>query len=288
MDMPTLRQASFNMERSFGERTRLNLGYQFRDGTSQLRALATNLPGADGQRPVPEYGNITEIDSFGRVRAHAMTVGGNYRIDWHRIFVAGNYILSRNRDDGDGALSLPANSVDPDEWGPGRDDIRHRLSLFTNADLFWNLRLGVNVRAESAPPYNVTTGFDDNGDTVFTDRPAGLERNSGRGDGLIDLSARLAWRVGFGERRQPGPGGGGGPQVVVMRGGGGDGAGPMGMMGGGPSDRRFSVELYVQAFNLLNTTNLTNYNGVLSSPLYGQANAARPPRRIEIGSRFVF
>jgi hypothetical protein len=78
--------------------------------------------------------------------------------------------------------------------------------------------------------------------------------------------------------------------VVVVRGEGGDfpGGGPGMMRGGGTGNNRVSLEFYVQAFNLLNETNLANYNGVLSSPLYGTAGAALPPRRIEIGTRVVF
>ena len=145
---------------------------------------------------------------------------------------------------------------------------------------------------ESAPPYNITTGFDNNGNTIFNDRPAGVGRNSARGDGLADLGLRLSYRLGFGPKRQPTSGGpSGGPQVIVMRRGGeGDGpaGGPMGMMGGGPSDRRLSAEIYVQAYNALNTTSFTGYNGVMSSPLFGEPNSARPPRRIELGTRFTF
>jgi hypothetical protein len=35
----------------------------------------------------------------------------------------------------------------------------------------------------SAPPITVRTGLDNNGDTVFNDRPAGYGRNSERGIG---------------------------------------------------------------------------------------------------------
>jgi hypothetical protein len=293
MDMPMLRQLSLSIERSLGSRARLNASYAWRDGIAQLRAAASNLPGADGQRALPQYGNITVVDSTGRRRGQLFTVGGNWRLDWHSAFVAANYTLAQVHDDGDGPLSLPADSITPDEWGPARDDVRHRLGLFSNVDLFWNLRLGVNLRAESAPPYNVTTGSDDNQDTIFTDRPAGVGRNSARGDGFADLNVRIGWRVGFGERRRGGPPGGGGPQVVAVPVGGpgpGGGGGDRQLRGGPGSgdDSRVSLEVYAQAFNLLNRTHLMNYVGVVSSPLFGQPNAARPPRRIDVGVRMRF
>ena len=43
----------------------------------------------------------------------------------------------------------------------------------------------------SARPYNVTTGFDDNGDAVFNDRPAGVSRNSERSAAQVTADLRL-------------------------------------------------------------------------------------------------
>jgi hypothetical protein len=52
--------------------------------------------------------------------------------------------------------------------------------------------------------------------------------------------------------------------------------------------KRFSLELYVQAFNLLNHTNLGSYAGVQTSPFFGRATSAQLPRRMELGLRFNF
>jgi hypothetical protein len=126
MQMPTLAQGSIGVERSFGEWARMSAAYVYRRGEEQLRARATNLPGPDGTRPDPDHGNITVIDSTGALASHAVTVGGNLRLDRPRMFLAGNYTLGRFRDDGNGPLSLPANSVHPDEWGPSRSDVCRR------------------------------------------------------------------------------------------------------------------------------------------------------------------
>ena len=50
-----------------------------------------------------------------------------------------------------------------------------------NTPLWNGVRAGFNMQVSSALPYNITTGVDDNGDTVFNDRPLGVERNSARG-----------------------------------------------------------------------------------------------------------
>jgi hypothetical protein len=163
------------------------------------------------------------------------------------------------------------------------------VGLFFNVRLLPSLRLGGNVRLESAPPYNITTGRDLNGDAIFNDRPEGVGRNSARGDSYKDLNLRLGYSFGFGTRSttgtQGGPGGGpgGGPMVVRMGGG-----GPGG--GGGPFDRSklLAFEVYVSASNVFNAVNYTGFSGVLSSPVFGQPTSARPARRIEFGVRVGF
>lgn len=145
-------------------------------------------------------------------------------------------------------------------------------------------RLATAFRFESALPYNITTGFDDNGDTVSNDRPAGVGRNSARGTAQMELGTRVSWGIGFGQRSQSGPQG---PRVHIVR-----GAPGTEMLGSGPGvnldKKRYGVEIYVQAYNALNRTNPLNFSGVLTSPFFGRPTAAAPPRRIEVGTRLVF
>jgi hypothetical protein len=141
--------------------------------------------------------------------------------------------------------------------------------------------MGTSFRVQSALPYNITTGRDDNGDTISNDRPAGVTRNTGRGSTIVDISARLAWRIGFGG---PAPAGPGGPQIRIVRGD----SNPLGDMMMGDASKRYAIELYAQAFNLLNHTNALNFSGVTASPFYGQATSAAAPRRVEVGTRLTF
>ena len=151
-----------------------------------------------------------------------------------------------------------------------------------NLPLPQRFRLGTSLRVLSALPYNITTGRDDNGDTVSNDRPVGETRNTGRGSAQIDLGLRLSWSTGFGGAAAPPAG----PQVRIIRG---DNADPLGSMGGGDSqNKRYSVELYAQAYNVLNHVNALNYSGVVGSPFFGQATSAAAPRRVEVGARFAF
>jgi hypothetical protein len=195
-----------------------------------------------------------------------------------------NYSLSKLSNDTDGAFSLPANSLDlAAEWGPATMDVRHRVSGMFNMNLWGGFKLATSFSANSAPPYTITTGRDDNGDTVINDRPAGVGRNSARGSGRWDAGARLSYTFGFGTR--PGADGPGGGQMILIRQG---GEVPMGGFSGGAEDKRWRVELYVAATNIANHANLTGYSGVLTSRFFGQPTSALPPRRIELGARFGF
>ena len=44
----------------------------------------------------------------------------------------------------------------------------------------------------------------------------------------------------------------------------------------------------VDAFNVTNTVNYTTYVGNLSSPFFGEAVSAKPPRRLQLSIRFAF
>jgi hypothetical protein len=150
------------------------------------------------------------------------------------------------------------------------------------------LRLGTSFQASSATPYNILTGFDNNGDSIVNDRPAGVTRNSARGAGRVELSTRLAWGFGFGKVREA-SGGGGGPVVRIMRGdsNASDMLGSMPSMPGSNS-KRFRTEFFIQASNILNHANQVAFSGVQTSPFFGHATAAMPGRRIETGTRFSF
>jgi len=55
-----------------------------------------------------------------------------------------------------------------------------------------------------------------------------------------------------------------------------------------PNTKQYRLELYTQAYNLLNHTNLGVFSGVLTSPYFGRATSAQLPRRFELGMRFNF
>src|SRR5204862_68815 len=66
---------------------------------------------------------------------------------------------------------LPADGGSLRAGGPAEHDQRHRFNLAGVFDLPGDFTLGCVVSLSSGAPYNITTGFDDNQDTVFNDRP---------------------------------------------------------------------------------------------------------------------
>jgi hypothetical protein len=93
------------------------------------------------------------------------------------------YTLSRaDRDTEDWDFVPPDQRDCGADWGPSASDARHRLAASGNVDLGLGFRVTSILTARSALPYNVTTGVDDNRDGYPTDRPAGVSRNSARGD----------------------------------------------------------------------------------------------------------
>ncbi len=263
---------------------RVNTMYIHRSGRNLLRGVNVNAPRPDGIRPDPTSGPITRIQSTATSVFDALIVNVNYAKPEKRIFVAANYQLSRSINETDSPFSLPADNLDlAAERGPSATDARHRFMSIANVPLVARLRMATSVRVQSPLPYNVTTGRDDNGDTVSNDRPAGVTRNSARGTAQVDLGARLSWAIGFGTKP---PAGVGGPQVRIIRGNDSD---PLGSFGGADGlNKRYTLELYAQAYNLLNHTNALNFSGVLTSPFFGRPTSAAPPRRAEVGARLTF
>jgi len=51
---------------------------------------------------------------------------------------------------------------------------------------------------------------------------------------------------------------------------------------------RAEIELALDAFNVTNRVDYVTYVGDLASPFFGQAVAAKPPRRLQLSARFNF
>lgn len=298
LDQPIVQQASIGFDKNLKPWLGVRADYMWTRGSGMLRSINVNAP-VDGVRPDPTVGNVTEISSTGKRAQDRISVGFNMRVPSRRIFGNVMYQWANTRNNADNPLSLPADSTNPDaDWGPAAQDMRHRLFVIGNFPLPYALRAGVHVQASSGRPYSITTGLDDNGDTVFNDRPAGVGRNSARSEGFFTTDLRLTKSFNLGgllsggpegvpmgtpppppsggaaAQRGPGggPGGGDGPQMILMEG----------------SNSRYRLDLFVNIQNLFNTTNLNAFVGNQLSQFFGAATSAGAPRRMEFGATISF
>jgi hypothetical protein len=156
-----------------------SLTHIYARGVHFFRSRNINAPLPDTLvRPDPPEGNIYNLESTANSRYNGFLFRGDRRFGRNfSLFV--NYTLSWARSDADGAQSLPANSYDlHPEWGPAFTDRRHFLNILGSINLPHGFRLTPFILASSGGPFNITTGSDDNLDTVINDRPAGINRNS--------------------------------------------------------------------------------------------------------------
>jgi len=278
--MPYTRRASVGIDRTITSWARLRASYSHGLGRHLFRSRDLNAP-IDGVRPEAGLRNVTLLETNARSqnRSFEMNLMLNHR---PRRFTANiGYTLGQALNETDGALTLPPNSFQlSNEWGPSRQDIRHRLQASMTSDVKAGFRVNMNVRAQSAAPYNITTGLDENRDGQTNERPAGVTRNGGRGEPTANVDLGLTWSRSLGQRAR----------LNAQRGGGGGGGGG-GREGGGNNSANaglFRFEIFARASNVLNLVNPQNFSGVLTSPFFGTATSAAAPRRLVLGMRAFF
>jgi hypothetical protein len=217
------------------------------------------LPAFDtGRRPEVRFLNIDQVESSATSRSQSLGATFRGRLT-HRFKAIAQYALSKTTDDSKGTFALPADVRNlAAEVGRADNDRRHRFTLAGTLDVTKTSRVGAIARLASGAPFDITTGFDDNGDTVANDRPPGVTRNTGQGPGLAQLDLRIT------------------KLVSVWR--------PFAR-----ADRSAeSMTINLDLFNVLNQTNYTTFVGVLSSPFYGRPVSAGPPRTLQLSVKYRF
>lgn len=274
--MPSTRRLAFGIDQPIGRAARLRFSYTRQKSRDLFRSLDANAP-IDGVRPNAAARTITELESTARSVSHSLETNFTLNLRPHRLTLNTTYTLGQQQNEADGALQLPPNSFRLDtEWGPSRQDIRHRWDASAAGELWWGFRLNGTVRTQSATPYTITTGLDLNGDGINNERPEGVNRNTARGAGTRTVDMTLTWGVGVGQREAP----------QVPRGG-----GRVGQLLAAAANRpqpKVRVEIYVQGNNVLNDVNPQGFSGVQTSPFFGRATSASPARRLSIGARANF
>ena len=266
LQMPALSRFTIGADRPLGGGARARVSYSRQYGRDLFRSRDTNAP-VDGVRADPSVRNVTELESTAGSENQSLDLSLVLNRQAHRFSSSVSYTLGESHNETDTPLSLPPNSYDLSrEWGPSRQDIRHRLNATVTTDLWLGFKLWANLRAQSSAPYTVTTGVDANGDGINNERPLAVGRNSEHGAPTATLNATLTWGSGFGRRA---------PVDTATR------------PGGAARDAEpvLRVELYAYVTNVLNAVNLQNFSGVMTSPFLGMATSASAARRIVLGTR---
>lgn len=305
-------QSAISVERQLPYNITISVAYINARSLHLLRSRNINaplpgtfLPGVSGSgvRPFGNIGNIYEYESSGVANQNQLIVTVNSRLN-RKFTLFGNYSLNKANSNTDGAGTFPANQYDlSTEYGRSSIDVRQRLFLGGSFSAPWGLRFYPFVIARSGIPFNITTGRDTSGSTVFTERPAFaldptkpgvvsyngvlldprpaageiiIPRNFGAGPAFFSVNLRVSKTIGFGE--VPGNSARSSPRQQGGRGGEREGrmGGPFGRpgegdRGGGGSSRekRYNLTFSVQAQNLFNHTNPGQPVGNLSSLLFG-------------------
>ncbi|CAN5660491.1 hypothetical protein BH18ACI5_BH18ACI5_00610 [soil metagenome] len=102
--------------------------------------------------------------------------------------------MAQQKNNTEGAFAVPFSGSPEGEWAVSNQDIRHRMNMSLNSQALKNTNMFLSMNFSSAPPYTIRTGSDDNGDLIFNDRPAGLPRNTERGDPQFNMSGSVSYR----------------------------------------------------------------------------------------------
>jgi len=226
-------------------------------------------------RPLAANENIMQYQNYGHYRG-AMYVASVKQNSYKRFTLNATYWY----------LNFIGNEQTPqssysDRGEAGRPDWmrRHGVSVLGVLQLPCKTELAIQFSAMPGLPYNFTTGTDSNGDGTFNDRPS-YASVSGTGVystpyGLMTTNT-VNGNVPYNAGTMPG--------VINLD----------------PNIRRTftlnpkdkdhlkTLTFNARGANILNHTNVTTVNTIVSSGTVGQPIAAGPARRLEFGVRFEF
>ena len=290
---PTLRspfvlQSAITVERQLLQNTTLAATYTNTHGFRELHSTDSNtpLPGTyfpavpgSGVFPLGHPGAVFTMESSGVFAQNVLSINVNSKLS-QTISLFGNYTLNRAMSEFDSPTTVPANPYNlQGEYGPAFWDIHNYLNVGGTINTRWNVRVSPLISLQSGAPFDITTGSDLYGTTLFNARPGIasdptrpgliqtsyglldpnpipgetlLSRNYGRGPGQMSVNLRIAKFFTFGTERKAAQHGSG--------------------IFSAPAERQYTLSVSLAIRNLLNHTNPGPIIGNITSPLFGQAN----------------
>jgi hypothetical protein len=302
---PYILQSAITLERQLPRNTTLAVTYTNSHGLHLLRSEDINapLPGTyvptvqdSGVFPLGHPGAVDLMESSGLYNQNQVISNVNSKIN-SGLSLFSFYVFNRAFSNTDGIGTFPSNPYNwTGEYGPAATDVHHRVTFGGSINLRWAVRISPFVVMQTGAPFDITTGNDPYGTTLFNARPGvatdpskpgaietsyGLldpnpvpgermvSRNFGRGPGQYNVNLRIAKVIGFGRERSSGSGRPGETtnpiQAVAGRGLG-------GLIGTPTTSHRFNVSIGLSIRNLFNHTNPGQIIGNITSPYFGSAN----------------
>ncbi len=280
VQMGMVQRVSGGVDQTINPKVRINASFQSVRSADQLRGRNLNAP-LNGVRPNPDFANIIETISDAAAHSDQLSTTLNVNLAggvrntaaalWNprRTTFRVTYWLARADNNFDGPFIVPPSGTLDAEWAAAAGDRRHRYQVSLNSQALKNLNASFSLGGNTGTPYNITTGFDDNNDSIFNDRPAGVGRNGARTADQATVTANLTYSIGLGAAS--------GPPRAQERGG-----GERGDRAGQPSGR-YRLVLTLAVNNLTNRPNYSGYTGIRTSPFYLTPTSVMNPRKIDFG-----
>jgi hypothetical protein len=286
-------------ERSIGKIGSVSATYFYIRGDHQFlsRNINAPLPGTylpndpgSGVRPLGGTQNIYQFGSGGIVKSNIIFANVNLQPTRKISFFGFGFYSPSQKSDAPGATSFPTNQYDPSVDYGRQGQPNAQLFLGGGAQLPFGFTLNPFVSLQTGSPFNITTGTDLNGDTIYNDRPAfatatnansivyktrfgnfdanpqpgerTIPYNYGDSPGFVFVEASLSRVFKIGPRPVAPPPAKGAPAAKAPP---------------AKPDRPYSLEFSVEADNIFNHVNPGPPVGVLSSPFFGQSISLNSP-----------
>ena len=284
--------ASVSKDLPFG--FNINVETIFARFLSMARTVNINQPldgNPYGVRPLAPNVNILQVQGNGTGQGHGEFVGlSNFKRKHAQFFVGALHINLRDNVNDDTFFQPQSAYSDAGEQAHRTEQGTWQMFGNVNITLPYKLSLSGNGFAQGGKPFNITTGFDNNGDGNFNDRPQyaapgavadrstvfatpfGLLTNNGPIVSGVPLRpiqrdiAELPWTFHLDANVQ---------RAFVLT-------------HNSKADHQQTITANIRAANFLNYTNVTAEGSVLGSKQFLVPMAADTSRRVEFGLRYSF
>jgi hypothetical protein len=251
LQLPHLDQFVIGFSHQFNPNTAIHMDFTYNKAKDLWLLINGNpIDPVTGRRPIDYDADMYAQASIGQSEYKGLLTRLEHRFPKGVVNLAYTLAWSYDNMAGDPNASPAWDSFDPmKDWGPGVNDVRHRLVVSGFVVLPMDFTVSGQFTYNSAPPYTAVAPDDINGDGVFWDIAAGHTRGDMRGDDYYSLDMRF------------------GKTFAIDR---------------------YRFEAFLEGYNLTNAVNFTSYIARVDYSSFGQPSDAAAMRQFQLGLRFEF